>query len=106
IGMIDAAVDSADPGLAGASILSRDFTRLGIPSATPGPAKTDHGTVTAEILAGDTRLSGVRLQAASVIADHRQANEAAGADSIVRAINWMQVSGVRLVNVSLAGPYN
>jgi hypothetical protein len=106
IGMIDAAVDSRDPGLAGVPIVARDFTRLGIPSANPEPARTDHGTVTAEILAGSARLSGVRLQAASVIADHRMADEAAGADSIVRAINWMQVSGVRLVNVSLAGPYN
>jgi hypothetical protein len=106
IGMIDAAVDSGDPGLAGASILSLDFTRAGSASANALPLKTDHGTVTAEILAGDARLAGVRLQAASVIADHRLANEAAGADSIVRAINWMQVSGVRLVNISLAGPYN
>jgi len=105
IGMIDAAVDSTDPSLAGASIVTRDFTRI-LPSHSPVPANTDHGTVTAEVLAGNSRLSGVRLQAASVIADHRQAIEAAGADSIVRAINWMQISGVRLVNVSLAGPYN
>jgi hypothetical protein len=106
IGMIDAAVDPADPGLAGASILTRDFTRPGSAPANALPVNNDHGAVTAEILAGDERLAGVRLQAASVIADHRVANEAAGADSIVRAINWMQVSGVRLVNVSLAGPYN
>ena len=31
---------------------------------------------------------------------------AAGVDAIMRAINWLHGSGVRLVNVSLAGPYN
>jgi hypothetical protein len=106
IGMIDAAVDSRDPGLAGASILARDFTRAESDTTNAHPVRTDHGTVTAEILAGDARLAGVRLQAASVIADHRSANQAAGVDSIVRAIDWMQTSGVRLVNFSLAGPYN
>jgi hypothetical protein len=78
----------------------RDFTRAG--SGHAG----DHGTVTAQILAGDARLAGVRLLAAAVVSDHRMAEEAAGVDSIVRAIDWMQRSEVRLVNVSLAGPYN
>jgi hypothetical protein len=99
IGLIDAAADTGDPGLSGVSLTFRDFTGAGLP-------KTDHGTVTAQILAGEGRLAGVRLQNAGVISDHRMAKEAAGVDSLVRAIDWMQVSGVRLVNISLAGPYN
>jgi subtilisin family serine protease len=31
---------------------------------------------------------------------------AAGVDDIVRAVEWLHASGIRLVNVSLAGPYN
>lgn len=106
IGMIDAAVDSRDPNLAGISISARDFTGAGSGPGNGQPAATDHGAVTAQILAGRARLTGVRLQVASVVADHRMANAAAGVDSIVRAIDWMQSSGVRLVNISLAGPYN
>ncbi len=106
IGMIDAAVDSRDPNLAGISISARDFTGAGSGLGNGQPAATDHGAVTAQILTGRARLTGVRLQAASVVADHRMANGAAGVDSIVRAIDWMQSSGVRLVNISLAGPYN
>jgi hypothetical protein len=99
IGVIDAAVDASDPGLSGVPVSSRNFT-------AGAEAGSDHGTVTAHILAGGARLSGVRLQAAAVVADHRMTRAAAGVDSIVRAINWMQGSGVRLVNISLAGPYN
>jgi hypothetical protein len=99
IGLIDAAADAGDPGLAGVSLTFRDFTGAGSP-------KTDHGTMTAQILAGEGRLAGVRLQNAGVLSDHRMAKEAAGVDSVVRAVDWMQASGVRLVNISLAGPYN
>ena len=102
IGLIDAAADAGDPGLTGVSLIFRDFTGM---KSGPGP-DTDHGTVTAQILAGEGRLAGVRLQNAGVLSDHSMAKEAAGVDSLVRAINWMQVSGVRLVNISLAGPYN
>ncbi|MDP3740489.1 MAG: S8 family serine peptidase [Hyphomonadaceae bacterium] len=102
IGLIDAAADASDPGLTGVSLTFRDFT-----GTKSGPAAdTDHGTVTAQILAGEGRLAGVRLQNAGVLSDHRMAKEAAGVDSLVRAIDWMQVSDVRLVNISLAGPYN
>jgi hypothetical protein len=106
VGIIDDAVDTSDPGLAGVSISARDFTRLGNSAAPAGAPRTDHGTVTAQIVAGGARLTGVRLQTAAVIADHSTARAAAGVDSIVRAIDWMQRSNVRLVNISLAGPYN
>lgn len=106
IGVIDDAVDPSDPGLAGVPISARDFTQAGNSAAPGGQAHTDHGTVTAQILAGGDRLRGVRLQAAAVVADHRTARAAAGVDSIVRAVDWMQSGGVRLVNISLAGPYN
>ena len=38
--------------------------------------------------------------------DVAEADPAAGVDAILRAIDWLHGSGVRLVNVSLAGPYN
>lgn len=98
VGIIDGAVNVSDPALSGVAITTRNF--IGEAAAM------EHGTVTAKILAGDQRLRGVRLHAAAVVGDHRQAREAAGVDSLVRAIDWMHASGVRLVNISLAGPYN
>jgi hypothetical protein len=106
IGLIDTAADAGDPGLSGVSLTFRDFTGAKNDSARAAAGKAGHGTVTAQILAGEGRLDGVRLHSAGVISDHRMAREVAGVDSLVRAIDWMQVSGVRLVNISLAGPYN
>ena len=34
------------------------------------------------------------------------ADPAAGVDDIVRAVDWLHSQGVRVVNISLAGPYN
>lgn len=98
VGMIDASVNTADPGLGRARVIRRSF----VAPQTP----TNHGTVVANIIAGQMRLNNVRLYAASVVGDHRQSDAAAGADAIVRAVDWMQAEGVRVVNVSLAGPFN
>ena len=47
-----------------------------------------------------------RLFYAAVVGNVPDADPAAGVDAIMRAIDWLHGSGVRLVNVSLAGPYN
>jgi hypothetical protein len=101
IGMLDAAVDTGSPGLAGAEITVRDFT-----AGARGPARTDHGTETAVILAGQGRLSNVRILNAAVIGDHAQRGSTGSVDNMLRGLSWLQASGARLVNVSLEGPYN
>ncbi len=98
IGMIDGAVNRKVAGLAHADIVTADFS-------TTSPGAIDHGTAIAEILVGQGRLNKTRLYSASVISETPQDN-ATGVAPIVRAINWMTVSGVKVVNISLAGPYN
>ncbi|WP_421853439.1 S8 family serine peptidase [Oricola sp.] len=98
LGLVDAAVDVADPALAGTTLFVRDFTGAA--------ADIDHGTEMAALLVGEGRLRDATLYAAGVV-DRRAGGEAAsGVDSIVKAIDWLAGNGVRIVNVSLAGPYN
>jgi hypothetical protein len=99
VGIIDTGLDVRAPGLRGVEVTSRDFTD----GASVGDA---HGTAVAELLAGPGRLQGVRLFSAAAVGDVPGADPAAGVDDIMRAVAWLQASGVRLVNVSLAGPYN
>lgn len=94
VGIIDTALDPAAPGLAGATLTTRDFGG--------DPRDTAHGTAVAELIAGPGRLGNARLYAAAVV----RPSGAAGVDDLIRAIEWMDEQGVPLVNVSLAGPYN
>ena len=59
-----------------------------------------------KLLAGPGRLRDAQLYYAVVVGSVSNSEPAAGVDAIMRAINWLHGSGVRLVNVSLAGPYN
>jgi hypothetical protein len=100
VGVIDTALDPGAAARAGATITSRDFTVAG------AAGDTAHGTAVAELIVGPGRLAGARLYHAAVVGDAVAADPAAGVDDIVRAVDWLAGEGVRLVNVSLAGPYN
>lgn len=97
-GLIDTAVDPGAPGLAGVRVIGRRFV-------TGGEAPTRHGTEVATVLADPRRLRDVTLYSAAVVGD-TLAGEAAGVDTLIRALDWMAGEGVRVVNVSLAGPFN
>ncbi len=94
VGMIDTAVDPSAPGLAGATIVGRSFGA--------GTSDAAHGTAVAELIAGPGRLQDVRLYSAAAVG----ADGSAGVDDLMRAIDWLDAEGVRLVNISLAGPFN
>ena len=98
VGMIDTGVDASAVGLADVRIVSRQFA--GTPSAS-----LRHGTNVARLLADPTRLRNVTLYAADVMGAGGS-KSATGADALIRAIDWMSGQGVRVVNLSLAGPYN
>lgn len=99
IGVIDTAIDTTSPELAGAQIISRSFF--------DGPAaEATHGTDVAAVLADPDRLRGVRLYGANVFGAPEDADLVAGADALVRALDWLADEEVRLVNLALAGPYN
>ena len=98
VGLIDGGVAS-HPALRGA-IEQRGFTAAGLqPSA--------HGTAVASLIAGDGAVRGAAPGARLKVADIFGGARAGGsATNLVRAINWMVGSGVRVVAVSLAGPNN
>lgn len=100
VGVIDTPLDAGAPALVRAALTTRDFT-----DANVGVDRS-HGTAVAELLAGPGRLRNARLFHAAVVSDVPGADPAAGVDDIMRAIDWLHASGVRVVNVSLAGPYN
>ena len=100
VGMIDGAVDrSALPD--GASVTSRSFV-----GAVGPEAARDHGTAVAQLLVGEGRLRDTDLFAASVVAETADGETYSGVEPMLRALDWMARENVRVVNVSLAGPYN
>jgi len=99
IGVIDGAIANSDGAFGQSPLIVKDFT-------AGSSTADDHAKMVAEVMVGSKRLSGATLVNAVVVGEHRQASSAAGVDNLVRALNWMQVSDVNLVNVSLSGPYN
>lgn len=99
IGVIDTAIDTTSPALAGAQVITRTFFE-------GPPAKATHGTDVAVVLADPDRLRGVKLYGANVFGQSQATDLVAGADALVRALDWLAEEDVRLVNLALAGPYN
>ena len=99
VGLIDAAVDSAQPHLSGVRVVARHF-------GTGAPAPVVHGTDVAGVLADPARLRGVTLYNASVMERDGSGAPVAGADAVIRALDWLGEQNVRLVNLSIAGPEN
>ena len=99
VGVLDTGIDLGADSLPGARIVTRSF-------ADGAPAADAHGAAVAELLAGPGRLRDAQVFYAAVVGNVPDADPAAGVDAIMRAIDWLHGSGVRLVNVSLAGPYN
>lgn len=99
IGVIDAAIDATSPSLAGAQVRTRTFFE--------GPsAATRHGTDVASILVGPDRLRDARIFGANVFGQGDGRGPKAGADALVRALDWLAEEDVHFVNLALAGPYN
>lgn len=99
VGVIDTGIDTAAPSLAGAKITTRAFF-----DGRAAPAV--HGTDVASVLASPTRLRDVTIYGANVFGQEDDLGLKAGADALVRALDWMAEEEVRFVNLALAGPYN
>jgi len=102
IGIIDGGVErNAVKRYASATIESRTFL------AGKQAVKAErHGTAIAEILVGVGRLKNAKLYNASVISEDKNGIQYSGVEPILKALDWMVRSDVRVVNISLAGPYN
>jgi len=113
VGILDADLDPAAGPLSEARVVRLAFVEASGAagsaagrSASGGPNASSHGTAVAEILAGPGRLRDARLYHAAVVGAVEGREPAAGVDAILRALDWLGSEDVRLVNVSLAGPYN
>ena len=98
VGMLDTAIDATIPELSGVTIHQAAFQR----GSAAGPR---HGTEVASVLADPRRLTGVTLYNAAVIGRSARGQQESGVDSMLEALDWMAANGVRLGNISLAGPY-
>ena len=105
IGLIDTAIDAGHPALRAANVQYRDFT----PPGQPRPSA--HGTSVLSILVGEAPgyrglLPGAAVLAGAVFFNGPDGREIATTSSLVRALDWMTVNRVPVVNMSLAGPRN
>ena len=102
IGIIDGGVNTktleADSS---STIKSRTFL-----AGKPAAKATRHGTAVAEILVGTGRLNNAKLYNAAVVSEDEAGVQYSGVEPILKALDWMVRSEVRVVNISLAGPYN
>ncbi len=105
IGLIDTAIDAGHPALRAANVQYRDFT----PPGQPRPSA--HGTSVLSILVGEAPgyrglMPGAAVLAGAVFFNGPDGREIATTSSLVRALDWMTVNRVPVVNMSLAGPRN
>lgn len=104
IGIIDTSVDISHPTFKRKQIEVRHFG----PKDKPGPDW--HGTGVAALLAGDDKSStpGLIPDASFYVADIFYAGEDKGPASdtlsMLRAFDWLEGNGVKIINMSLSGP--
>jgi subtilisin family serine protease len=100
IAVIDSEIDVTHPDLEGA--VTRRFDAVGAPEKPHA-----HGTGMAGAIAAHRRLLGT-APAARLLAVHAFSTTAATAESttfnILKGINWSVQEGVRIINMSFAGP--
>ncbi|KUP92880.1 S8 family serine peptidase [Tritonibacter horizontis] len=99
VGLVDTVVDQSAPALNGVRVISRVFSE-----ADSGAGR--HGTDVASVLAGPGRLDGLTIYNAGVMTRTAGGDLVAGADALIRALEWLASQNVRVVNMSLAGPPN
>lgn len=108
IGVIDTGVNPQHEILAKARI---ELTRLAEPSPDTEPSAAVHGTAIVSLLVGDpdSRVPGL-LPAAEVVAvdvfSKDGGDERADVPSLLVGLDHLHAGGVRVVNLSLAGPEN
>ncbi|MEM9902169.1 MAG: S8 family serine peptidase [Pseudomonadota bacterium] len=99
IGLLDTGVDvSAAAGSTG-TVVRRSFVR--------GTGIGDrHGSDVASVLLNPERVAGARIYSAAVVERAGAGDGRASVDSLIKGLDWLASEGVRVVNVSLTGPYN
>ncbi len=105
IGIIDTSVDVSHPALAHKKLELKHFGSTGAADAPDW-----HGTGVTALLAGDTSSGtpGMIPDASFYIADifHADADHEPASDtvSMLKAFDWLDAKGVKIINMSLSGP--
>ena len=108
IGMIDTGVDTRHPALAGVAsverIVARKFHRPNVKATSSA-----HGTAIASLLVGDEEhgIAGLVPDATLYAADAFYADgdqSVTDSVSLLKALDWLHRRGVKVVNMSFAGP--
>ncbi len=105
VGVIDTDVDQSHPAFAGRAIHRFDFSPDG-----RGVPPNLHGTAVLSLLAGSPLGGGFGLIpdaeffAANIFFSDELGEMAADTLSLLKALDWMQSFGVKLVNMSFSGP--
>jgi hypothetical protein len=100
IAVIDSEIDAAHPDLAG--VIVQRFSAVGAPEKPHS-----HGTGMAGAIASHQRLMGI-APSARLFAVHAFSSNAASVESttfnILKGLDWASSQGVRIINMSFAGP--
>jgi hypothetical protein len=105
VGVIDTDIDVQHPAFRGQKITQRSF----IPEATPAAASW-HGTGVLALLAGKPSsgtpglISAATFFTASIFFADDSGESVTDTVSLLRALDWMEVTDVKLVNMSFSGP--
>ncbi|MFT2090188.1 S8 family serine peptidase [Paraglaciecola sp. 2405UD69-4] len=105
IGMVDSAINVNHPAFAGKDIKAKSF----LPASLTSPSF--HGSAVAGIMVGNIAEQPpllVKAELFSAEVFYRQSDYAQGAtlEAIVAGVDWLIRQGVKVVNMSLAGPDN
>ena len=105
LGIIDTSIDASHPALLGKNIEFKSFHRAG---RKPSPPR--HGTAIAAMLIGNASiegwgglLPGARLYAANVFEVKPSGRLVSSLQSFMKAMDWMIINNVQVVNLSIAG---
>lgn len=101
IGIIDGGLSQKFMNQTSAKVHNRSFI-----NQTPSKASISHGTSIAAILTDPARLKQVTLYSAAVVEQDEQGNNYSSPTAILKALNWMLLNDVKVVNISLSGPPN
>jgi len=101
IGMIDGDISQNFLNHSDAKIHKASFA-----DNAPSETAVMHGTNIGAILSDPNRVSGVELFAAAVVSQDKNGNDYSSPTAILKALNWMLLNDVKVVNISLSGPPN
>ena len=101
IGMIDGGLSQIFLDQSSAKIHRASFV-----DNTPSETAVMHGTSIGSILTDSSLLNGVELYSAAVVSQDKNGADYSSPTAILKALDWMVLNEVKVVNISLSGPPN